>query len=109
MVDTFSALADPTRRSIIQLLANSGQLSATDISENFPVTPPAISQHLKVLLQAELVEMQRQGQHRIYTLNPEAVRELEEWARKTCQCWTQRFEALDNLLKADKHKKPKKK
>ncbi|HEX9721666.1 MAG TPA: metalloregulator ArsR/SmtB family transcription factor [Candidatus Paceibacterota bacterium] len=104
MVDTFSALADPTRRSIIEMLAKKGQLCATDICEKFQVTPPAISQHLKVLREAELVEMEKQGQQRIYTLNPDAVRELEEWAKKTCQCWAQRFDALDTLLKADRSK-----
>ena len=108
MTDTFSALADPTRRGIIQLLANSGQLSATDISEKFPVTPPAISQHLKVLREAELVVAQRRGQQRLYQINPKAMSELEEWAKQTRQLWAQRFDALDELLKAE-HKKVMKK
>jgi len=109
MTDTFSALADPTRRGIIQLLANSGQLSATDISEKFPVTPPAISQHLKVLREAELVVAQRRGQQRLYQINPKAMSELEEWAKQTRKLWELRFDDLDELLKAEYKKVIKKK
>ena len=109
MTDTFSALADPTRRSIIQLLANSGQLSATDISDNFSVTPPAISQHLKVLREAELVVAQKSGQQRLYQINPNAMQELEEWCKKTRECWVQRFDALDSLLNVEKSKLAKQK
>src|SRR3989344_8391480 len=104
MVDTFSALADPTRRSIIQLLANSGQLSATDISDNFQITPPAISQHLKVLREAQLVQVQKQGQHRLYYINPNSMLELEQWAKQTRQRWELRFDALDILLEVEKNK-----
>ena len=108
MTDTFTALADPTRRSIIEMLAKKGQLCAMDICEKFQVTPPAISQHLKVLCQAELVQMERQGQHRLYGINPRAMQELEQWAKQTRQLWSQRFDVLDELLKAE-HKKVMKK
>lgn len=107
MVDTFSALADPTRRNILEMLAKKGQLSATDISEKFPVTPPAISQHLKVLREAKLVEMEKQGQQHLYVINAVAMKEMEEWCKKTRECWAQRFDDLDKLLSVEKHKRKK--
>ena len=58
-MDMFIALADPTRRNILELLASSGELSATAIYERFPVSPQAVSQHLKVLREAHLVEMEK--------------------------------------------------
>jgi DNA-binding transcriptional ArsR family regulator len=103
-MDKFSALADPTRRSILEMLANRGQLSASEISEKFPVSPPAISQHLKVLREADLVLMEKRGQQRIYQINPDAMLEVEEWARKMTQRWNDRFDALEKLLEAEKRK-----
>jgi DNA-binding transcriptional ArsR family regulator len=103
-MDKFSALADPTRRNILELLARRGQLSATEISDQFQVSPSAISQHLKVLREAKLVLMEKRAQQRIYQINPKAVFELEIWARQLTQRWNERFEALDELLEAEKNK-----
>jgi DNA-binding transcriptional ArsR family regulator len=103
-MDIFSALAEPTRRSILEMLARNGQLSATDISEKFPVSPSAISQHLKVLREAKLVQMEKRAQQRMYQLNPDAMLELEAWARHMTQLWQQRFDALDMVLEAEKKK-----
>jgi DNA-binding transcriptional ArsR family regulator len=60
-MDTFTALADPTRRSIFEMLAGDGQLSVSDISNRFSVSPPAISQHLKVLRETNLVQMEKKS------------------------------------------------
>jgi DNA-binding transcriptional ArsR family regulator len=103
-MDKFSALADPTRRQILEMLARSGQLSATEISDNFQVSPSAISQHLKVLRQANLVRMEKRAQQRLYQINPETMGELEAWAKKLTQQWNERFEALDAVLEAEKKK-----
>ena len=103
-VDVFNALADPTRRKIMEMLANSGPLSASDIYNQFQVSPPAISQHLKILRQAQLVRMEKQAQQRIYRINPEAMLELEDWARRLSQLWTERFDALEQLLETEKKK-----
>lgn len=97
-MDPFSALADPTRRSIIELLAERGQLPASEIAGQFPVSAPAISQHLKVLREAGLVQVEKQAQQRIYRLDPAAMLEMEQWARGIREAWDQRFEALDRLL-----------
>jgi DNA-binding transcriptional ArsR family regulator len=103
-MDKFGALSDPTRRSIVEMLARKGALSATEISTQFQMSPPAISQHLKILRDANVVQVEKKAQQRIYRLNPEAVLELEGWARGLMQLWTQRFEALDALLEVEKQK-----
>jgi DNA-binding transcriptional ArsR family regulator len=103
-MDMFYALAEPTRREIIEMLAKNGQLSATDISEKFPVSPPAISQHLKVLREANMVRMKKQAQRRLYQINPQAMRELEKWAKEMTKLWKERFDSLDKLLNAENAK-----
>lgn len=88
----------------MQILARSGQLSATEIYEQFQVSPQAISQHLKVLREAKLVQVEKRAQQRIYRVNPDAVLEVEDWARQLRQLWDQRFDALDQLLEEEKRK-----
>ncbi len=106
-MDMFYALADPTRRKILELLARQGQLTATEIYANFTASPPAISQHLKVLREANLVVMEKHAQQHIYQINPEAVFKLEDWSNELKRQWEQRLEALDRLLKAEKEKEMK--
>jgi DNA-binding transcriptional ArsR family regulator len=101
-MDIFSALADPTRRSIIEILAKNGKLSASDICKKFPVSPPAISQHLKVLRETMLVQVEKKAQQRIYRINPDAMLNLEEWARQMRELWNERFDALDKTLEEEK-------
>ena len=86
------------------MLARNGPLSATNISARFPVSPPAISQHLKVLREAHVVVMEKRAQQRMYQLNPDALFELEGWARQMTQLWNQRFDALEAVLEAEKKK-----
>jgi DNA-binding transcriptional ArsR family regulator len=112
-MNVFSALADPTRRHIVEMLAASGQLSASDISDRFTMSPPAISQHLKVLREARLVQMEKRAQQRIYQINPDSMTEIEQWAQQMRKFWNERFDALDALLKEEMKKekessKPKK-
>lgn len=97
-MDTFSALADPTRRSILEMLAQRGQLTATEIYDQFPVSRPAISQHLKVLREANLVRVERRAQQRIYRINPQAMLEVEGWARDLVRMWNRRFDALERVI-----------
>jgi DNA-binding transcriptional ArsR family regulator len=97
-MDIYSALAEPRRRHIIELLATHGKLSATDISDNFQISKPAISQHLKVLREAKLVDMEKNAQSRIYTINPQKLTEIEEWVKKLKKVWNVRFERLDKVL-----------
>jgi len=93
-----SALAEPTRCRIVELLAEHGRLPARQISRRFPISPAAISQHLKILKAAKLVRVEVKAQSRIYSLNPDGIDEIEQWVAKLKQLWVQRFDALDNLL-----------
>jgi len=103
-MDIFYALADPTRRKILELLARQGELPASEIYANFKASPPAISQHLKVLREAGLVNMEKRAQQRIYRINPQAMLEVEDWSNQLTQLWNQRLDALDELLKIEKEK-----
>ena len=103
-MDMFVALADPTRRQILELLASSGQLSATAIYEHFSVSPQAVSQHLKVLREAHLVEMEKQAQKHLYRLNPQTLSQFETWVQRMRQRWSERFDALDTVLEREKNK-----
>jgi DNA-binding transcriptional ArsR family regulator len=103
-MDTFTALAEPTRRNILEMLAASGRLSATDIYKKFKTSPPAISQHLKVLREAKLVGVEKRKQQRIYYLNPEPMRELEKWIKQFAANLEERYEALDQILEIEKQR-----
>src|SRR3954447_23831234 len=103
-MDTFTALAEPTRRNILEMLASDGSLSATDIYRRFNVSAPAISQHLKVLREARLVGVEKRAQQRIYYINPEPMRELEKWVHRFSAHMEDRYQRLDDILEAEKHK-----
>ena len=100
----FVALADPTRRTILELLATNGELSATAIYEKFSVSPQAISQHLKILRKAHLVEMEKHAQKHLYRLNPQTLSQFEAWVTQMKQRWSERFDALDAVLEHEKQK-----
>lgn len=97
-MDIYTALADSNRRKIIELLALKGKLSATDISDKFKISPPAISQHLKVLREAKLVDMEKRAQSRIYTINTNSLDELQEWVVKMKSMWEKKFDRLEKVL-----------
>lgn len=103
-MDTFSALADPTRRRIVELLARRGQLTATEIANHFPISAAAISQHLKILREAKVVIMEKHAQQRIYHVNPTAMSELETWAHNLRSLWEERYDALEAVLQAEQAK-----
>lgn len=86
------------------MLARRGPLPAGEIYGGFPASPPAISQHLKILRAAGLVRVERQAQRRIYSLDPGALRELEDWTEHITELWSRRFDALDQVLEVEKSK-----
>ena len=101
-MDRFAALADPTRRSIVELLGE-GARSAGEIGASFSVSAPAISQHLKVLKAAGLVTVEVSGQRRIYRLDPEGLEAFEAWVRQVRGFWHASFGRLEQeLAKPDK-------
>ncbi len=103
-MDRFAALAEPNRRRMIEIIATQGEIAATDISDQFDISPPAVSQHLKVLREAELVTMEKRAQQRIYSLNPQGVDEMWEWLSQMRKFWHERFDALDALLVKEHNK-----
>lgn len=103
-MDMFVALADPTRRNIVELLASQGELPATAIYEHFSVSPQAVSQHLKILRETHLVEMKKQAQKHLYRLNPQALSQFEAWVQRTRQAYEEQFLALDAVLAREKQR-----
>jgi DNA-binding transcriptional ArsR family regulator len=95
-----TALSDPTRQRIVEMLAG-GPLSSGDIASRFALSPPAISQHLKTLRAAKLVTVRAQAQKRIYQLDPDGVRDLAEWVDRIRAFWNPRLDALEAALKKD--------
>ena len=104
---TFTALADPKRRRIVELLAT-GEMAAGDINKHFRVTGPAISQHLKVLRDAHLVRVRVDAQRRLYSLDPKGLDEMEEWLMGIRKFWSSRLDALERVLTADSDNTKKK-
>ena len=102
------AIADPTRRRIVELLAT-GEHTAGELVEKFDLSAPAISQHLNVLREAGLVTTRAEGQTRIQALNPAGLDELGNWLEKTRSFWSKRLDALERELLADDQRLKKKK
>jgi DNA-binding transcriptional ArsR family regulator len=88
-MDTFTAVADPTRRRIIELLAER-ELAAGDIARRFDMTAPAVSQHLKILRNAELIRVRTDAQRRMYALEPRGLAELDAWIGRYRHFWNER-------------------
>jgi DNA-binding transcriptional ArsR family regulator len=82
----FQAVADPTRRAILDRLRQGGQ-AVNEIAGRFEVSRPAISKHLRVLLDANLVTESREGRHRVYKLNPGPLREVDRWIEQYRRLW----------------------
>ncbi|MCD9025280.1 ArsR/SmtB family transcription factor [Cohnella silvisoli] len=102
--DIFSALADPTRRNILEMLAGNDEFPASEIYDKFQVSPQAISQHLKILREANLVHVEKRAQQRIYRINTDAMVELEQWSKSMRHRWTRRLDAMEAVLKAEMKK-----
>jgi DNA-binding transcriptional ArsR family regulator len=107
-MDVFEALAAPTRREIIEMLASKKELSATAIYAQFDASPSAISQHLKVLRETKLVEVEVRGQQRLYRIDPEGIEEIDQWSQRMTRLWNKRFDVLDRVLASEKKKNQKK-
>lgn len=94
---SLNVLADPTRQRIVELLAVRS-LCSGEIASQFEVSAPAISQHLKTLRQANLVQVRRDGQRRIYELNRAGVNELAEWIDRIRGFWSPKLDALERAI-----------
>ena len=99
-MDIFVALADPTRRRILEMLAQ-GRLSSGEIAARFKVSAPAVSQHLRTLRAARLVRVRAQAQRRIYELDRDGVAEVSDWVARIQVFWDRKLDALEGLLKKE--------
>ncbi len=95
--DIFQAIADPTRRAIIALLALQA-MTPNALAEHFDTTRQAVSKHLKILAECELVRQEHQGREIYYQLEIEKMKEIDEWLEQYRKIWESRFEQLDTLL-----------
>jgi DNA-binding transcriptional ArsR family regulator len=100
---TFQALADPTRRAVLDLLRRGSQ-PAGEIAQAFPVSRPAISKHLKLLRRAHLVRAHREGRNQVYQLNPEPLRAVDSWLDQYRNFWKMSLGNLKVFVEAEQAK-----
>ena len=96
----FAALADPTRREIVELLAER-ERTAGDVARKFAITQPAVSQHLRALREAGLVRVRQDAQRRIYSLEPRGLAEIDAWLSRYRAFWTTHLDSLERTLNED--------
>ncbi|MBL7703818.1 MAG: winged helix-turn-helix transcriptional regulator [Ferruginibacter sp.] len=102
--DIFQAIADPTRRAIIAIIALQA-MTPNAIADNFNTTRQAISKHLRILTECELVKQEQKGREIYYSLEIEKMKEIDKWLEQYRQLWETRFTQLDNLLSTIKKTK----
>ena len=95
--DVFQAIADPNRRAILALLANQ-RLTLNGVAENFRISRPAVSRHIKILKECGLVVVIPQGRERYCEARFDKLGEVSDWLEKYRQLWEQRFDRLDDVL-----------
>lgn len=95
--DVFQAIADPTRRSILTLIAMQS-LTPNAIAEQFDCSRQAVSKHIKILVECQLVRQQAVGREIYYQLNPYSMKEISDWLAPFQKLWENRYEKLDNVL-----------
>lgn len=105
--DIFQAIADPTRRGIIALIAIQS-MTPNAIAENFNTTRQAVSKHLRILTECELVKQEHHGREIYYSLEIEKMKEIDQWLEQYRKIWETRFNQLDNLLLTIKTQKNEK-
>lgn len=97
----FEAIADPTRRRVLELLSE-GDLTAGQIAASFTVSRPAVSRHLRVLREAGLVRSRREAQRRVYALDPAPLSEVDAWLAAYRPFWSGRLDLLEQHLRRTK-------
>lgn len=102
--DVFQGIADPTRRAIIALIALQA-MTPNAIAENFNTTRQAVSKHLRILTECELVKQEYQGREIYYSLEIQKMKEIDKWLEQYRKIWETRFNHLDKVLSAMKKQK----
>ncbi|PWT76094.1 MAG: transcriptional regulator [Bacteroidetes bacterium] len=103
--DIFQAIADPTRRAIIALIAVQA-MTPNAIAEHFDTSRQGVSKHLRILTECELVTQQQEGREIYYQLQVNKMKEIDKWLEQFRKIWEKRFDQLDTLLVKLKNKKP---
>jgi DNA-binding transcriptional ArsR family regulator len=96
--DVFQAIADPTRRAILTLLATQS-MTAGAIASNFDSARPTVSKHLQILSECELVKQEQQGREVYYHFNPEKMKEVADFIQPFQKMWEERFDKLESIMK----------
>jgi DNA-binding transcriptional ArsR family regulator len=105
-VNALAALADPTRRRILELLAEE-ERTAGELAEGFATSRPGVSRHLRVLRESGLVHVQPEGRRRIYSLETEPLEELDLWLERYRAFWENRLDALDTEIRRRRKERSK--
>lgn len=102
-MDAFTVLADPTRRQIIETLCG-GERAFGELAEQFNMSRPAVSQHLKALRDAGVVSVRAEAQRRYYRLNSDGLSEVDAWLQRVRRFWNHRLDALEQALHNEEEK-----
>ena len=102
--DIFQAIADPTRRGIITLIALQA-MTPNALAENFDTTRQAVSKHLRILTECELIKQEQRGREIYYSLEIEKMKEIDIWLEQFRKIWESRFNQLDEVLQTMKNTK----
>jgi DNA-binding transcriptional ArsR family regulator len=102
--DVFQAIADPNRRAILALLAKQ-RLTLNGVADNFRISRPAVSRHIKILAECGLVYVSQQGRERYCEVRLDKLREVSDWVEQYRQLWEQKFDRLDDILEEMKKEK----
>jgi DNA-binding transcriptional ArsR family regulator len=97
--DVFQAIADPTRRAILLLLATTPAMTAGAIASNFDTARPTVSKHLQILTECELLRYAQEGREIYYQLNPKKMKEVADFVEPFRLMWEKRFSKLENIMK----------
>lgn len=98
--DVFQAIADPTRREVLRLIANK-ELAISEITSHFPISRTAIAKHLQILSEANLVSGKKVGREKIYQLQPEPLTEVKQWLSYYEQFWNNKLSILKHVVEND--------
>jgi len=96
--DIFQAIADPTRREILSLIA-AKRMTPNSLSEKFPSSRQAISKHIKILIECDLLDQEKVGREIYYEFNPRKMQQVDKWIEQFRKHWSDKFKQLDELLK----------
>ncbi|KML27073.1 ArsR/SmtB family transcription factor [Priestia megaterium] len=102
--DIFQAIADPTRRKVLELLSEK-ELPISEIASHFSISRTAVVKHLHILSEADLVHGQKKGREKVYHLQPEPLKEIKDWLSYYEQFWTNKLSILQHIVERDEERK----